>query len=181
MSKQRVLRVFPNPFHALDHDGYPACALPHEPVGDGVTTFDDRRFIGATLCAKMLQKFPQGSAQHSTQETWFEFSDEPTPILSSPYYKHAMARNEIIPADEESARVAGVAFIEPAVRLEQLKREAIQAWTNQNHEEHDDVPPEELLNFSFGPMKKVAAKEAPKSETVHMGFSAPAVSQHGDE
>ena len=185
---KRTLLVWPNPFHALDHEGRPAGVLPYEPEGNGVTTFDDRRFVGAQLKAEVLQKFPRGDAREPVQKTWFEFSDEPVTVKNTAYYAHAIARGEIFAADAESAMACGIdkSFLEPDVLLERARQEAIGAWKIQAHEHHEDEAPELLTKFSFGPMKEaVAARkkeeiEAKKS-AVEADKKAAAVAARGGE
>lgn len=167
---KRTLLVYPNPFHAIDHEGRPAGVLPLEPEGDGVTTFDDRRFVGATLKAEILQKFPRGDARQSVQRTTFDFSDEPVEVRNTPYYRMAIARGEILAADKASALECGIdsTYLEPAKVLLTARDEAIGLWKRMDHEDHDGVP-ESLSKFAFGPMpeaveaRKKAADEADKA------------------
>lgn len=166
MIKPRTLLVWPNPFHALDHEGRPAGVLSYEPTGNGSTTFDSRRFIGADLKATILEKAIVGTAQQSMQRTWFEYLSEPVTVPESPYYKHAIARGEIFAADEETARRAGITlgFVEPGELLERAKAEVIDAYErNPPHEDLDGLAPDELVNFTFGPMK-VATENRKKAE-----------------
>lgn len=173
MLKPRTLLVYPNPFHALDHEGHPAGVLSYEPTGDGVKTFDSRRFIGASLQSHILDKAIEGTAQQTTQRTWFDYNDDPIEVPESPYYKHAIARGEIFAADAETARRAGISlsFVDPQTLLERAKAEAIDAYErNTPHEDLDPLAPDNLVNFSFGPMKgatekrKLAAEAAKKAE-----------------
>lgn len=158
MPKQTLL-VYPNPFHALDHEGRPACVLPYEPEGNGVTTFDDRRFVGANLKSEILEKFPQGDARESRQRTWFDFTAEAVRVRNTAYYQHAIARGEIFAADEESAKLCGIqqTFMEPGLLLEQARKDAIGFWAQQAHDEHDAEAPKVLTEFSFGPMPEAVA------------------------
>lgn len=173
MIKPRTLLVWPNPFHALDHEGHPAGVLSYEPTGDGVKTFDSRRFIGATLQSKILEKAVEGTAQQTMQRTWFEFTEEVVEVPESAYYKHAIARGEIFAADEATARRCGIVqgFVEPAELLERARKEAVDAYErNPPHEDLDGLAPDELVKFSFGPMKEATEKrklrdaEAKKAE-----------------
>jgi hypothetical protein len=163
MPKPRTLLVYPNPFHALDHEGQPAGVLSYEPTGDGATTFDERRFIGASLQHKMLSIAVQGTAQHSMQRTWFEYLDTPVEVPESPYYTMAIARGEIFAANEETAKRAGITngYVKPEDLLERAKAEAIDAYErNLPHDDADPLAPDALVKFSFGPMK--VATEARK-------------------
>lgn len=173
MIKSRTLLVWPNPFHALDHEGHPAGVLSYEPTGDGVKTFDARRFIGATLESRITAKAIEGTAQQSMQRTWFKYLDEPTEVPETPYYKHAIARGEIFAADAASAARAGITigFVEPSVLLERCRKEAVEAYErNPPHEDLDGLAPDELVKFTFGPMtgaveqRKLRDAEAKKLE-----------------
>lgn len=163
MSK-RTLLVWPNPFHAVDHEGHPAGILPYEPMGDGVNTFDDRRFIGAMVKAEVIQKFAPGDGRQSVQRTGFVYADEPIRVHDSAYYRHAIARGEIFAADAASALLCGIdsgTFLEPGPLLERARVEAIGEWERQAHEEHDGVP-DALKKFAFGPMPEAVAARKTK-------------------
>jgi hypothetical protein len=181
MSK-RTLLVWPNPFHQLDAEGRPAGVLPYEPVGNGINTFDDRRFVGATLKAELIETFPRGDARTNVQRTWFEYFDEPSKVPATPYYKQAIARGEIFAADEESAKLCGItnSFLEPAPLLASAKAEALALWKRAAHEDAEEEP-EALMSFSFGPMaeavearKKAAAEESKKAATPKVAEKKPA-------
>lgn len=172
--KPRTLLVWPNPFHALDHEGRPAGVMSYEPTGDGVTTFDSRRFIGASLQSHILEKAIVGTAQQTMQRTWFDYLDEPVEVPESAYYKHAIARGEIFAANAETAARAGISkqtFVEAGELLERAKAEAIDAYErNPPHEDVDGLAPDTLVKFTFGPMKdamaarKVREADAKKAE-----------------
>jgi hypothetical protein len=138
--------------------------LSFEPVGDGVNTFDSRRFVGASLQSRILEKAIVGTAQQTMQRTWFEYLDEPVEVFDTPYYKHAIARGEIFAANAETAQRAGISkatFVEPGELLERAKAEAIDAYErNPPHEDLDGLAPDELINFTFGPMKDATAARA---------------------
>lgn len=152
----KTLLVWPNPFHAVDHEGKPAGVLPYEPVGNGVTTFDERRFVGALLKSEVLQKFPRGDARENVQRTWFEFADEAVRVPSTPYYKAAIARGEIFAADAPSAKLCGIvdSFLEPGPLLERARDEAIGELKRMGHEGIEDEVFTALRAWAFGPMKE---------------------------
>lgn len=162
MAKLQTLKVWPNPFHALDHEGVPCALLPYEPEGDGVTTFDDRRFVGAHLQAKITQTFQRGDARHAIQRTSVKYTNEEVTVRNTAYYAHAILRGEIFAADEASAKAVGIQkFLPPGEGLQLEKEAAIGLWERAAHEEHDGVP-EVLRSFVFGPM--AGAKEALAAE-----------------
>ncbi len=178
MGKIKFLNVYPNPFHALDHLGRPAGVLPNEPEGDGIHTFDSRAFVGARLRTEITYKpnLQYGlDASHQRQDTQFDYTEEPVTVKNTPYYRSALQRRELLPADEYTALTANVPWKEIEEALEDEREMALTRWQQQAHEEHeDDDEPEALMNFHFGPMpkaieaRKVAAKaaaEAEKNET----------------
>jgi hypothetical protein len=173
MAKPRTLLVWPNPFAALDHEGRPHGILQFEPEGDGVRTFDDRRFVGAQLTAEILGTLPTSHPNETAQtiqRTTFVYADEPTPVRNTAYYTGAIRRGELFAADEASATEAGLGrFLDPGKALEAAREGARATWAILAHEDHDEAPPETLTAFAFGPMpeaiaaRKKAASEAAKS------------------
>lgn len=160
MAKPRTLLVWPNPFHALDHEGRPHAILPFEAEGDGVSTFDDRRFVGATLTAEIVGPLPTAHPDETavvTQRTTFVFGDEPTTVRNTAYYTGSLRRGELLAADEASANEAGLPFVEPGKALESAREGAKASWAILAHEDHDDAPPEALTAFAFGPMPEAIA------------------------
>lgn len=150
-----TLKVWPNPFRHVDHRGQPCGVLPYEPEGDGVITFDARRFVGATLQATILQKFPEGDARQTVQDTSFVFSDEPTTVRDSAYYRSAVKNGELLPADAETARKVGMVFKDPAEALRDEQTGAAKHWTDvAAHDAHSSDVPEGLKTLTFGPMGK---------------------------
>lgn len=164
MPKLKTLKVYPNPFSHIDHEGRPAGVVAMEPIGDGVTVFDDRRFVGATLKAKITKKAPLGSAQQNEQDTFFVFADEPSVVHMTPYYVRAIKNGLLIPADEDSARKANVKFADPAQTLYAAREGAAAHLKLMAHEEHDSDFCDTLLKFVFGPMLKSPESEKPKLE-----------------
>lgn len=153
MPKPRMLRVWPNPFSAIDHEGRPAGVVSLEPVGDGITVFDDRRFVGCVLKSKVTKKVPRGSAQQNEQDTWFEYDKEPTTVPLTPYYVRAVRTGELVCADEASAQKAGVKFADPAKFLAAARDGAVKHIEEVvSHESHDDDFCDPVKSFSFGPM-----------------------------
>lgn len=164
------LKVFPNPYKQLDHKGRPSSVLPYEPEGNGITTFDARRFVGAQLKSKILQTFAPGDARQTVQDNWYEFGDEAVEVPDTPYYRRAILQGDLIAADPFSARRSGTKFVEPKEILEKSKEGAIHHRRHvEAHDEIDlDLIPEEIGKHAFGPMteaveaRKVAAKEEEK-------------------
>lgn len=175
MKPRRHLRVYPNPYKHVDEQGRPNFAVACEPVGNGVTSFDDRSWIGATLTATPVAVFAPGDARSSIHDHAWTFSDDPVVVTASDYHKRAIRAGELIAADETTAKDAGIAFKDPGELLALYKKWAGEAWTTVHcHDEHlnDDGEhevPEALETHDFGPMptavarRKAAASEAAKA------------------
>jgi len=168
-----TLKVFPNPYKQLDHQGRPCSVLPYEPEGDGVTTFDARRFVGARLQVTILKTFAPGDARQMVQDNSFVFEDEAVDVPDTAYYRTAIRQGDLIAADKVTARKAGVVFTEPKDVLERSQREAGEHWKNvHKHEDHDyeGEPPKALTELAFGPMsatlesRKKRLEDAKKAE-----------------
>lgn len=91
--KIKTLYVLPNPSHALDADGKPACAIQFENSGGGY-------WVGATIDHK---------ASQAEGRTVFVF-DEVTvvPVPCTGYYARKILDDELLAADDESAKLAGI-------------------------------------------------------------------------
>lgn len=172
----KILRVWPNPFHSLDHEGRPNSIFPVEPKGNGVTTFDARAFVGARIKTEMTFVPITGTAQASQQKTWFEYEDEPSEVEDSPYYRHAIASGQLFAADETTATAAGIVqgYVNPDELLHRSREDAIEAYErNVPHDDLHEQAPDSLLFFSFGPMKEAvekrkAAVEAEKAKAAQL-------------
>lgn len=178
----RTLKVYANPYKTLDGEGRPCHVLPYEPEGDGVKTFDDRRFVGATLKVKVLEKFPDGDPRQTVQENTFVFSDEPALVKDTPYYRHALKRGDILPADAETARLAGLKFVEPKEALAAHRDAAVQVFENvEKHEETPEKAPDTLKSHAFGPMAEaVAARKKADDEAKEAAKKAAAAAGSGE-
>jgi hypothetical protein len=91
----KKLRVLPNPSHALDHEGRPQCAVQFENArGD--------YWVGASVDQERTL---------AARKTFFVF-DEETPVEVPPtgYYVRKLLDGELLPADAETAKLAGVPF-----------------------------------------------------------------------
>ncbi len=126
------LSVFPNPYLALDHDGYPAGACQTdrmEHVGETV-----RSWVGAAIDEKQtfhtekLSTFEQ-AFRFPTQQTRFRFDlVNPTMLPVTQYYRDRVRDGELIPADAVTAKLCEVPFVEPREALAKAKAAAIADW-----------------------------------------------------
>lgn len=134
---KKTLLVYPNPFVHMDHDGYPAGACPCDmPEHVGMTT---RKWVGAELDKGgtfLLEKLSKEELHYrdARQQTRFKFNfAEPTLLPVTEYYKDRLAGlnildQEILPANEETARIAGVKFVDPKAALAKAKAAATARW-----------------------------------------------------
>lgn len=123
----RTLRVFANPYAAIDHMGRCAGACTEAP--DWRNSNDTHaRYIGATRAVKVLRR-EEKSARRRVSEiadhTW-SFSTEPVLVDASDatdyrHYAQALRLGEILPADKETADLVGVPFRDPAEKLSELR------------------------------------------------------------
>lgn len=116
------LRVYPNPWHTLDHEGEPCGTVPFDPVHAGT----GRRWVGARIASADLENKPKSLMQRRTRAgrvdtlyseepihriRWVFEMDEPTLLPPLPPYLAALRGGELLPADEATARRAGVPFL----------------------------------------------------------------------
>lgn len=164
--KTKNLRCFPNPFQRLDHEGVPASAYPFDP-----THSPDRRWVGATVDRSegpdglprtraletpgdLTAVLPRGKlagrvlhvdrAPRKRIQLAFNLR-EPTVVPPSSHYLLGFRQGSLLPADEETAKVAGVAFVPPKDALIAAAAKAIALWEQENGEPPDvDYWPENL-------------------------------------
>src|SRR5688572_8192428 len=104
---KRTLNVLANPWIHLDHQGRPAGATPMD-VGPG-----QKVFVGAELDTEQTQivdRPGRGELRSHVQDTVWKFSDEPAVVPATPYYIRRLRSGELLAADKQSARIAGVEF-----------------------------------------------------------------------
>lgn len=128
----KKLKVFPNPWVYIDHNGRPAGRLPPDPYEDSPSA----RSIGATMTDVVEVQKPMvmrvagmdlevNPAQHEHRIT---YSREAVEIPNTPYYRNAIKCLDLIAADAETAAVSGVKFEDPTVVLARVKAAAIKAF-----------------------------------------------------
>lgn len=128
----KTLRVLPNPYLHLDHEGRPSSAVPVDPGHN-----PGRAWVGAHLCVTVLTKDKQGFA--TDQDTWFEFDlAEPAEVPNTHYYAHAVRHGQLIAADEATARTVGRKFADPATTLAESKVAAAKRFAA--HYPDEDAP-----------------------------------------
>lgn len=132
----KTLSVYPNPYIAVDHEGYPAGACPCDmPEHVGMTT---RKWVGAELDIDQTQLLEQLSAEerlyrNPRQRTRFKFElGEPTSLPVTHYYIDRIRGGELIAANADTARLGGVEFVEPRKALAASKKAACAKWEAEN-------------------------------------------------
>ena len=123
------IRVYPNPYVYIDHLGRPAGRLPF----DGFEHSPSAGFVGASVTDIVKVKSAMTMrvagiemevkpAQHDMRIT---YSADPVEIPKTHYYLDAIRRQDLIAADQETARLAGVKFEDPKKVLATYRSEAI--------------------------------------------------------
>lgn len=137
----KFFKVFPNPYTFLDADGNPQGVL----IRDGNETGGALRYVGATVSTTVLnaaktltsQRRDRGGKTRSVTATLakqrekaqFTFNEtEPDVVPASPYYRLALQRGEIFPADAETAQAVGVPFSSVDVLRQAAKDKAAKEW-----------------------------------------------------
>jgi hypothetical protein len=144
-----TLRVYPNPYVHLDHEGRPAGACPVDPAHQP----DRRAWVGASLDREktVITDEPQAGERRSpTQVTVFAFACEVQELPASAYYLDRLRDGELIAADAATARMAGVAFIPPRTALACARERAELAWRAL----YGDEPAPGLADFAFEPSEE---------------------------
>jgi hypothetical protein len=144
-SRSRYINVLPNPWSALDDQGNPAGICPVDP---GLSTRRD--FVGARFeSAEVIEKIPEGDLRHPRQYNNWVFSEEPTRVEATPYYLEKLRSAELLPADAEAAKAAGVGW---TTLYELTETQRVAAATKWN-EQHGELP----AWFTSAPEKHIEA------------------------
>lgn len=184
--KPRTLSVYANPYSHVDEQGRPQGALPWDPQGHN----PGRGWVGAHLEAVQTKAatsvvikgvaYETEAAEHART---LVFDHEPTTLPETPYYLAALRRGELFAADEATAKMAGLKFVDPETALAAAKADAITRWKQQAHEYHGGDIPEALTGALHGKAlgearakaaKDAAAPKAPAADTK----TAPAPAQN---
>lgn len=122
-----VLRVYANPYAHVDHKGRAAGACSCEAINH--VAVGDRRWVGASLHPKLSvhKEREGGDLRAPTGEVVFEFSNEVQTIPDTPHYKARIRDGALVPADEETADLANVPFVDPAKKLAGARDRALAA------------------------------------------------------
>lgn len=136
-----TVRVLPNPYHSLDHEGRPIGICPKErPMS---MAGGHQGYVGAVILATIPKKLEDGHQGTASQDTVFHFSREPVQ-LNDPrgYYRQAVKHGALIAADVKTATMAGVKYQPYALALEAAREEAVAKWRDAfGDDELPDVDP----------------------------------------
>ena len=138
---QFIVRVLPNPFHSLDHEGRPAGHCPKERPAN-MAPGSHQGYVGATLMASHPEALEPGHQGTASQDTVWHFSREPQSFADPRgYYRIAMRNGELFPADAKTAQLASVEFKPYADYLKQALAEATAKWRAAFGEDPPSIDP----------------------------------------
>lgn len=128
------LRVVPNPYRHIDHNGYPAAAFPR----DFQSSAGRRLYVGASLdreAAVVHERRGEGDPRAPTRETnrW-RFRLEPVDIEDTPHHRMGIRSGSLLPADERTHRLVlkSAKYIGWETRLEEAKTKAVAMWKREH-------------------------------------------------
>ncbi len=125
----QTLRVLPNPYCALDADGDPAGAVPRVDLTN-TATIERRNRQGRTvktqvptltvlLCAAVAP-VPAGKSA----KVKYAFESDPATVPDCVEHRGYLRRGEAFAADEATAKLVGIEYVEPDFALELAKERA---------------------------------------------------------
>ena len=159
------LMVVPNPFAGpLDAGGRPCSAVQFDPE----ESLGAVRYIGAKPDAKPRPGRPgddrrPGGAQYQRFDMRWEYNAGPHPIPDTMYHRERIRGGELLPADEPTARRAGVVFAKLEGNLAGAAHAALTAWSEQHPDDEPDLEAWSpwLRNLLQAAPKPPAAKPSP--------------------
>jgi hypothetical protein len=125
----KTLLVFANPYGQLDHEGRPACAVQYEP--DVINGDASLRYVGAVRSATEIAAAKPALGILAQHDLTWEFSTEPTVVASTHYYHSALRHGDLVAANPETWKAAGLpadAYVDPKIKLARNKAAAIANW-----------------------------------------------------
>jgi hypothetical protein len=135
MPTPKKLRVLPNPHLTLDADGYPATAVPVMGVpGDFIGARLERVGDGADPASDASVSGEGSLEQRLSPPRRFVFTDGPVDVPAHAYYLAFLRTGELLPADERTAREAGVKFKDPTATLERNAELAAERFRGESGE-----------------------------------------------
>lgn len=116
------LRVWANPYAALDEFGNPANAVATDP------THELGGFVGAKLVKNpeiSVESYAKGDPRYPVSGLKFEFDAGAIELPQTHYYLQQIERGNLFAADAETAKAAGVKFVEQGIALGASKAAAV--------------------------------------------------------
>ena len=108
---QASLLVFPNKWHQVDKFCNPAGIVACDPEGHS----PDNRKIGASLeSTDVIGTFEPGDLRKPRQHNYWQFDVEPTWLPVTAYYIAEIRKGTLFAANEATAFLAGVPFVDPS-------------------------------------------------------------------
>lgn len=104
--QKKKLKVLPNPWTYIDHQGRPAGRVAVEQPKDGF----DPRSVGARIAdnPELVSQARKGvPLAQDIHEIEIEYSKEPVEVANTDYYRKRVIRGDLIAADRESFVAAG--------------------------------------------------------------------------
>ncbi len=177
-----TLRVIPNPFAHLDHEGQPAGTYPFDPEHAG----GSRRWVGARIDLSLASdgkprtravaqswdlaakatvggravSVRVGSAPDQRTVYAFDLSHEGQPCPESEHYARGVRHGDIIAANAATAAHCGVRHVDPGTALRAAATKAIARWTA----EQGAPPPVEAWPEALSAIGKAALEDIAKAE-----------------
>lgn len=162
--KPATLRVYPNPYVLLDHEGRPASAVLKDPHLDHAYGSDteSRVFVGAVREPKETK----AAGRHTPAEydyTW-TFSTDPVVLPLTPYYRQHILVGDLVAADVATWKTIGQdasTFVDAKAKLAAAKDAAIGRHAREYGE--DAVPEETHAHWAefHAPAKSPSAPATP--------------------
>lgn len=103
------LKVWSNPWHAVDEKGRPCGAAQLK-----ASTFDGRpTYIGATRSERIVEKRPKWDGRKDLVDVTFAFSKDAVTVADdyTGYYRKMVKHGALFAADEATAKACGVPFL----------------------------------------------------------------------
>lgn len=156
----KQVRVIANPYFTLDHKARPAGIFPYEPNSLGAHL----GYVGASVDTTATTILREDSSKESEvtgdlrgarQDTVYKFSSEAITVPSKPHYLEGLRCGALLPADKDSADIAGLTFVPPADALKAAKEAAERAF--------DDLYGEGSVAYLQGATSTETATEKPST------------------
>lgn len=129
MPKPRVLRVYVNSYTYIDPEGRPAGVFPHDPA-----FMPGQMHVGLTRLQTTVteKRDPSKDGRSDLFDLLHHYDAEIQELPDVPgqkHYRDGIREGSLIPADEATAKAAGVPWEEPGAVIERWRLKAVRDWT----------------------------------------------------